>query len=121
MTIITEKEGIEELTAIMREADVKFQTTGGSTRHYVRDLLLPMLQQKGLCFCKSTSEEGKNLTQEQKITQIQVLNMLLSTSIPVLYDSNSATQHPFTYLKPVFSQAEITTIKDKIMDLVKHL
>jgi hypothetical protein len=38
---------VDAVTAAMREADKMFETTGGSTRHYVRDLLLPILQEKG--------------------------------------------------------------------------
>lgn len=39
---------VGEITAIMREADTAFEKVGGSTRHYVRDLLLPMMEDKGL-------------------------------------------------------------------------
>jgi hypothetical protein len=39
---------ISSVTAVMRNADVYFETTGGGTRHYVRDLLLPMLDDAGL-------------------------------------------------------------------------
>jgi hypothetical protein len=39
---------IDEVTAIMREADPIFEKSGSSTRHYVRDLLLPMMEEKGL-------------------------------------------------------------------------
>lgn len=38
---------IDIVTEAMREADKMFETTGGSARHYVRDLLLPILQEKG--------------------------------------------------------------------------
>lgn len=44
---MTEQEKIKVLTEVMREADVVFETTGGGTRHYVRELLLPMLEEKG--------------------------------------------------------------------------
>jgi hypothetical protein len=36
------------LTAAMREADKTFERVGGSTRHYVRDCLLPILEKHGL-------------------------------------------------------------------------
>jgi hypothetical protein len=39
---------IQLLTEIMREADDKFIITGGSTRHYVRDCLLPLLWENNL-------------------------------------------------------------------------
>lgn len=42
-----ESEKISVLTEVMREADIAFETTGGGTRHYVRDLLLPILEKKG--------------------------------------------------------------------------
>lgn len=38
---------VDVVTAAMREADPIFQKAGGSTRHYVRDLLLPILAEKG--------------------------------------------------------------------------
>lgn len=38
----------------MREADLLFETTGGGTRHYVRDLLLPMMEQAGLKIVDAT-------------------------------------------------------------------
>jgi hypothetical protein len=38
---------VDAVTEAMREADKMFETIGGSTRHYVRDLLLPILQEKG--------------------------------------------------------------------------
>jgi hypothetical protein len=39
---------IQRLTAAMREADETFQKVGGSTRHYVRDCLLPILEKHNL-------------------------------------------------------------------------
>jgi hypothetical protein len=39
----TEDELIRRLTAAMREADATFERVGGSTRHHVRDCLLPIL------------------------------------------------------------------------------
>jgi transcriptional regulator with XRE-family HTH domain len=39
---------IADVTQVMRDADVAFETVGGGTRHYVRDLLLPMLDKAGL-------------------------------------------------------------------------
>jgi hypothetical protein len=37
-----------KLTAAVREADQAFETVGGSSRHYVRDCLLPALAKAGL-------------------------------------------------------------------------
>lgn len=39
---------VDEVTIVMREADAKFKSIGGSTRHYVRDLLIPIMQDAGL-------------------------------------------------------------------------
>lgn len=44
---ISESQAVEILTAAMREADRIYEGTGGGTRHYVRDVLLPILQEKG--------------------------------------------------------------------------
>lgn len=49
---------IKRLTAAMREADETFETVGGSTRHYVRDCLLPILEKHGLDI-GSTSNGGE--------------------------------------------------------------
>lgn len=48
----TTPETYDAVTAVMREADEKFHTSGGSTRHYVRDLLLPLLEQAGIRLCR---------------------------------------------------------------------
>jgi hypothetical protein len=40
------------LTQAMREADLKFETVGGGTRHYVRDCLLPEIEKVGLSISK---------------------------------------------------------------------
>jgi hypothetical protein len=47
MTEQEEKQFVENFTEIMREADQCFEKIGGSTRHYVRDCLLPIIQKKG--------------------------------------------------------------------------
>jgi hypothetical protein len=47
---------VEEFTQIMREADEIFHTSGGSTRHYVRDVLLPLMQKKGIYLCKLNTQ-----------------------------------------------------------------
>lgn len=43
-----EAELVRRLTAAMREADEAFERVGGSTRHHVRDCLLPILAKHGL-------------------------------------------------------------------------
>lgn len=53
-------EDISDITAIMREADLMFQKTGGSTRHYIRDVFLPMLKEKGLYICKRPIDKKKS-------------------------------------------------------------
>lgn len=42
----------EEFIAIMREADQIFRTNGVGQKHYVRDVLVPLMQSKGFCFCR---------------------------------------------------------------------
>lgn len=57
----------DEFAAIMREADKVFETTGGGTRHYVRDVLVPLMQEKGFCFCRIKPKEPvveKNLWEQ---------------------------------------------------------
>lgn len=44
---MTKKELISTFTELMREADKRFENVGGSTRHYVRDVLLPLIEEKG--------------------------------------------------------------------------
>jgi ribosomal protein L44E len=39
---------LQRMTAAMREADRTFEKTGGSTRHHIRDCLLPVLAKHGL-------------------------------------------------------------------------
>lgn len=45
---MSEKNILQEMTAIMRDADVAFETAGGSTRHYLRDVLFPLMEKNGL-------------------------------------------------------------------------
>lgn len=49
---------LADVTQIMRDADGMFQKTGGSTRHYLRDVFFPMLQEKGFEIKKS-DEQGE--------------------------------------------------------------
>lgn len=47
---------LEEMTAIMREADQRFEMVGGGTRHYMRDIFLPMMEERGLLIVKRHSK-----------------------------------------------------------------
>jgi hypothetical protein len=38
---------IQAITAIVREADQQFEREGGSSRHWVRDHFLPLLEREG--------------------------------------------------------------------------
>ena len=48
MTEEQEAEIVRRLTAAMREADRTFERVGGSTRHHIRDCLVPILGKHGL-------------------------------------------------------------------------
>lgn len=50
----------KRLTSAMREADRAFETVGGSTRHYVRDCLLPCLTKHQLVLSIAPSEPEKS-------------------------------------------------------------
>lgn len=52
MIVISYDEQVSMLTEAIRECDIQFETTGGSTRHYVRDLLLPYLTQRNIILTK---------------------------------------------------------------------
>ena len=54
LVALDENEAVVELTAAMREADRAFEKVGGSTRHHVRDCLLPELEKMGLVLCRET-------------------------------------------------------------------
>lgn len=49
---------LARLTAAMREADAIFMRAGGSTRHHVRDCLIPVLEKHGL---KLVCQDHENL------------------------------------------------------------
>lgn len=44
---------VREVTRIVREADVVFERVGGSSRHWVRDCFLPMLNDAGFRIVKA--------------------------------------------------------------------
>lgn len=45
----------QTITAAIREADRVFEKVGGSTRHYVRDCLLPIMKKHGLIVVRDRS------------------------------------------------------------------
>lgn len=51
---------IRRMTAAMREADETFERVGGSTRHHIRDCLLPILAKHGLSLhaCSPKTKTG---------------------------------------------------------------
>jgi len=55
---------VKDITEIYRECDRKFSLTGGSTRHYVRDLFLPALEEAGFLIIK-VSEAPKKIEIDQ--------------------------------------------------------
>jgi hypothetical protein len=54
---------VNRLTEVMRKADRTFESVGGSTRHHVRDCLIPELEEAGLKVVAlpvaSSAPEGK--------------------------------------------------------------
>lgn len=41
-----------EIVTLIQDADRIFEKVGGGTKHYVRDVLLPMMQERGIFFCR---------------------------------------------------------------------
>jgi hypothetical protein len=52
-------EMVAEITAAMRQADEWFEKSGGSTRHHVRECLIPALKDHGLKVIRITDETRK--------------------------------------------------------------
>ena len=50
---------VAEITEIYRDCDKMFQKTGGSTRHYVRDLFFPLLEERGFLIIKFDEKPKK--------------------------------------------------------------
>lgn len=55
---------VAEITQIYRDCDAKFVKTGGSTRHFVRDLFMPSLEDAGFIILK-VSEQPKKIDIDQ--------------------------------------------------------
>lgn len=55
-------EDIAAIVEVMRESDRIFENTGGGTRHYIRDVFLPLLETKGFYIVKL--EDAKEASEE---------------------------------------------------------
>ena len=51
---------VNKVTAVVREADQLFQTVGGSSRHWVRECFLPILEEHGLTISISENPLQEN-------------------------------------------------------------
>ena len=49
---------LADITRAVRTADLAFENVGGSSRHWVRDCLLPALEEEGLSVVKATPVAG---------------------------------------------------------------
>lgn len=56
---VLEEAGEQTITAAMRDADRVFEKVGGSTRHYVRDCLLPIMKRHGLIVVRDHAQEPR--------------------------------------------------------------
>ena len=61
---------VKELTAVMRKADKVFERVGGSTRHYVRDCLLPLMADAGL-FVSSSEQAARLAERDEQIAALE--------------------------------------------------
>jgi hypothetical protein len=68
MNVLPYDEQVSLLTEAMRECDRQFETTGGSTRHYVRDLLLPWLTQRNICLVKIDKSDYVTVAPDNSLT-----------------------------------------------------
>ena len=50
---------LQNIVSLIQEADKLFETVGGSTRHFVRDCLLPLMEEKGISFTFADNNPGK--------------------------------------------------------------
>lgn len=58
---------VAQVTQVMRDADKRFETSGGSTRHYVRDVLFPMLEEAGLFIVSLPDKPYKQTIDELEV------------------------------------------------------
>ena len=54
---LSEDEILQLVTKVVRQADQEFESTGGSSRHWVRDWFLPLLRREGFMLMKVKEEE----------------------------------------------------------------
>lgn len=53
------------ITAVVREADREFEHAGGSSRHWVRDCFLPLLNRRGLIVMNDPATEHAPATERK--------------------------------------------------------
>lgn len=100
-------DAVDQVTEVMREADVLFEKSGGSTRHYVRDLLIPMLAEKGLIVRKKLSESKPSPVIAKEPEQINK-PLLIANRIRSILQQKGLTQRAFSALA---NQAESVVSK----------
>ena len=49
---MTDNNLVKEITVVVRQADSDFEKIGGSSKHWVRDCFLPLLEEAGLTVCR---------------------------------------------------------------------
>lgn len=85
---------MKRLTRAVRVADKRFMQTGGSTRHYVIECLVPCLEEDGLTVCVSNSRGeqcsvcGDNTTNEIPVCdrcRIATLGAELSNALQAIH------------------------------------
>lgn len=61
----------DKITAILREADKIFGSAayGSGTRHYVTDVLIPIMEREGLGFCSVQKPEKKDLSYSDQMAK----------------------------------------------------
>jgi hypothetical protein len=53
-------ETYDAVTEVVRRADAKHELTGGGSRHYVRDILLPLLEEAGIRLCRVNQKQKQD-------------------------------------------------------------
>jgi hypothetical protein len=57
-------ETYDAVTEVIRRADARHKLTGGGSRHYVRDILLPLLEEAGIRLCRVNQKQNESPKQE---------------------------------------------------------
>lgn len=93
---------LADVTEIMREADEIFQKVGGSTRHYLRDALFPMLQERGFELKKSDElgEMEKLKAENERMRKDIAKKVLLAAAALVNEDRDEAYHHLYLIADP---------------------